>query len=115
MIPDKKNALQTARSLLAPHGVIAIADFFFDSENNNRSLLRSVEAQLQALWFKQDGVHLLRAHDVAPLFRQDSNVNQSKPLDCIWLERFRGSVPLLPILRPYHGILIAQHESQLIL
>lgn len=107
MIPNKVKAVQTARSLLAPRGVLAIADFFFESPSGNSSMLRAIEASLQAAWFRQDGVHLLRPADVAPVLR---STGKQRALEHVFLDRFRGAVPLLPILRPFHGVFIAQAQ-----
>jgi ubiquinone/menaquinone biosynthesis C-methylase UbiE len=123
MIPGKPNVLATARRLLKKGGVLGIADFFYDGADR-AAPLRKIEAALQAAWFRQDGVHFITARDVAPLFRdvpaslQDeldedgSGEDAKKPivggaLDLTYLERFRGSVPIIPFLRPYHGVLVA--------
>jgi S-adenosylmethionine:diacylglycerol 3-amino-3-carboxypropyl transferase/ubiquinone/menaquinone biosynthesis C-methylase UbiE len=131
MIPGKQAALATARRLLKPSGVLGIADFFYNGADRE-SPLRRIEAALQAAWFRQDGVHFIKALDVAPLFRdlpteladelkddEDADDKQSdssgakKPalgvaLELTYLERFRGSVPIFgPLMRPFHGVLIA--------
>jgi S-adenosylmethionine-diacylgycerolhomoserine-N-methlytransferase len=69
MIPGKQQALVTARRLLKSGGVLGIADFFYNGADRE-SPLRRVEAALQAAWFRQDGVHFIKAADVAPLFRE---------------------------------------------
>lgn len=122
MIPGKPNVLSTARRLLKRGGVLGVADFFYDGADR-AAPLRKIEAALQAAWFRQDGVHFITARDVAPLFRdmppalqdeldEDGADDAKKPivggaLDLTYLERFRGSVPIIPFLRPYHGVLIA--------
>jgi S-adenosylmethionine-diacylgycerolhomoserine-N-methlytransferase len=68
MIPGKQAALATARRLLKRGGVLGIADFFYNGADRE-SPLRRIEAALQAAWFRQDGVHFIKALDVAPLFR----------------------------------------------
>merc|ERR1712070_855937 len=35
-----------------------------------------------------------------------------KSTECVWDERFRGSVPLIPMLRPYHGAYVARTKSK---
>ena len=105
MIPDKTAALVNALRFLQPngHGVLGLADFFLAS-NEEAGLpfilatLRRMEATFQRKWFEQDRVHLISP---AILKRLD------KATRCVWDERFRGGVPLLPVLRPYHGAYVA--------
>ena len=61
------------------------------------------EALFQRTWFRQDGVHLL-----------DSEIMEKiqKTTEVVWDERFRGSVPLIPLLRPYHGAYVARTKSK---
>jgi hypothetical protein len=74
------------------------------------------------MWFRQDGVHLLDDEVRSPLWlsrRQHTaltcpeqvlkTINNDIDLTCS--ERFRGSVPLLPVLRPYHGYWIARKPA----
>ncbi len=105
MIPDKTAALLHALRFLQPngHGVLGLADFFLSS-NDEATLpfllgaLRKLEATFQRKWFEQDRVHLISP---AVLKRVE------KASHCVWDERFRGGVPLLPVLRPYHGAYVA--------
>ena len=49
-------------------------------------------------------------HQLTTLFPQMfHNIMESVDLTCS--ERFRGSVPLLPVLRPYHGYWIARKPT----
>lgn len=57
---------------------------------------------------KQDGVTLLRAHHFLPTLNVADESSKREPLELVYFERFRSAVPLLPILRPHHGILIAR-------
>eukprot|EP00055_Hartaetosiga_balthica_P010606 m.45773 g.45773 ORF g.45773 m.45773 type:complete len:764 (-) comp7235_c3_seq1:359-2650(-) len=105
MIPDKDAALAQAMRLLKPDGAIGIADFFAEAEKMDDSkpisnVLSTVYDTGCRLWFKQDGVHLL------PNDRFD--VLAENGIEAVCSERFRGSVPLLPILRPWHGIWIGR-------
>jgi len=111
MIPDKVSAVNTAIKLLKPngHGVLGIGDFFLSGGIHEDQLspilvpFRKVEALFQRSWFKQDGVHLL-----------DSQIMEKieKSTEVVWDERFRGSVPLIPMLRPYHGAYVARTKSK---
>lgn len=99
--------------------------------------LRRVESFLHRAWFKQDGVHLLseemmqtvterlespqdaekeeKAEAVAAsglsvygsTLPKPKSTGLERQLNLLWQERFRGSVPLLPFLQPYHGFFIA--------
>jgi len=102
MIPDKAGAIKNAIKFLKPDGkgVLGLADFFLSGGEEEDSLpfclyvLRRLEAFFQRKWFEQDRVHLL-SPDILSLV--------DKGTHCVWDERFRGGVPLLPFLRPYHG------------
>lgn len=73
------------------------------------SAVASVESALQAAWFRQDGVHLLQAAHFAPLVDIDGEPGAAgTPLELVFEERFRWPVPLIPFLRPRHGIVIAR-------
>ncbi len=105
MIPDKTAALLHAMKFLQPrgHGVLGLADFFLSSTDDDAlplvlALLRKCEAVAQRKWFEMDRIHLISPHIIRKL---------DKVTDCVWDERFRGGVPLLPILRPYHGAYVA--------
>ncbi|EDQ91612.1 uncharacterized protein MONBRDRAFT_36263 [Monosiga brevicollis MX1] len=108
MIPDKRSALQQATRLLAPGGSLGIADFFYRNDSDTykdkpvSKWISHVYDLGCKLWFRQDGVHLL-SNDVL------DTLNDSTELTCA--ERFRGSVPLLPILNPWHGIHITRKLS----
>ncbi len=101
MIPDQKAAIANCESLLTKGGHLAIADFFqkgnFDDCLPKVSrFAREVESKFHKLWFSFDNVHLL----------DDSQLQIGKNLELIWDNRFRGSVPFLPFLNPYHGVII---------
>jgi S-adenosylmethionine-diacylgycerolhomoserine-N-methlytransferase len=104
MIPDKTAALRQACTLLRPGGALALADFFARGETSLTAkpltmyFAKSYDYFCR-IWFKQDGVHLLR----------DSIFNAVEPDTITYVhgERFRGAVPLVPFLRPWHGIWIA--------
>lgn len=105
MIPDKTAALLHAMKFLRPqgHGVLGLADFFLASNDDDAlplvlALLRKAEATFQRKWFEMDRINLIAPSILRKL---------EKVTDCVWDERFRGGVPLLPILRPYHGAYVA--------
>eukprot|EP00173_Palmaria_palmata_P000791 Plantae.Rhodophyta-Palmaria_palmata.ctg13967.p1 GENE.Plantae.Rhodophyta-Palmaria_palmata.ctg13967~~Plantae.Rhodophyta-Palmaria_palmata.ctg13967.p1 ORF type:complete len:313 (+),score=39.31 Plantae.Rhodophyta-Palmaria_palmata.ctg13967:245-1183(+) len=127
MIPNRNSALNVAtNALLKQDGYLGVADFWHDTPSP--SFFRKIEAHLHSLWFKQDNVHLLRHSDFEPFLnvttrfggehddnnnnKQNTNnkIDNKKPLNLQWLERHRGAVPLLPILRPYNGILLARKK-----
>ena len=102
MIPNKKGALESAMSLLKDggDGYLGIADFFEKCGREHLlqypiQLLKWLEAKAHKYYFRCDGVHLLT----------DEVVNEGVGSDAVkeFDERFRGSVPLLPILRPIQG------------
>merc|ERR1712070_863969 len=111
MIPDKVGAIDAAFKFLKKNGdgVLGVGDFFLSGgihEEQLSSLLipsRKAEALFQRKWFQQDGVHLL-----------DKKIMEKiqKSTECVWDERFRGSVPLIPMLRPYHGAYVARTKSK---
>lgn len=106
MIPDKVGALNNAMRFLKPdgQGVLGVADFFLSGGEEEEtlpffmSILRKIEALFQRKWFEQDHVHLLSPALISRIARST---------DCVWDERFRGGVPLLPVLRPFHGAYVA--------
>jgi len=102
MIPNKKGALESAMSLLKDggDGYLGIADFFEKCGREHLlqypiQLLKWLEAKAHKYYFRCDGVHLLT----------DEVINEGVGSDAVkeFDERFRGSVPLLPILRPIQG------------
>ena len=111
MIPDKVAAINTALKFLKPNGegVVGIGDFFLSGGIHEDQLspilvpFRKAEALFQRKWFQQDGVHLL-----------DNQIMEKiqKSTEVVWDERFRGSVPLIPMLRPYHGAYVARTKSK---
>jgi ubiquinone/menaquinone biosynthesis C-methylase UbiE len=107
MIPNQKAAVDNAAKLLKnKEGILMIADFFqkgnfddvlpFFSRN-----LRSVESYLQRQYFALDHIHLLGEEELE--LGNDS-------LETIWDNRFRGAVPFLPFLQPYHGVFIQRKK-----
>ncbi|KAF8821081.1 hypothetical protein IE077_002480 [Cardiosporidium cionae] len=104
MISNSKSAIRNSLYFLKPRGrgIIGIADFFVDGQHDTTrhkvlSIFRSVEKRFLRWWFANDGVHLL-----------DPNVMQllTSQTETIWEQRFRGSVPFLPFLKPMHGVFI---------
>jgi len=100
MIPDQQAALTNATKLLKKGGFIGIADFFLEGNYDDAlsplfSRLRKLESLFHKTWFAQDHVHLLGDKQL------EMGLNE---LDVIWDNRFRGAVPFLPFLVPYHGV-----------
>ena len=105
MIPDQKAAMSNIITLLKPKtGFVAIADFFMkgnydDFLPNVGRRFRSIEAEFHKWWFGMDHVHLL----------SDAQTEFSE-LETIWDNRFRGGVPFLPFLQPFHGVKIMRKK-----
>ena len=105
MIPDQKAAITNATTLLKKGGMIAIADFFLHGNYDDClsplfSTLRKLEVIFHRTWFAQDHVHLL----------SDEQMEGFAGLETVWDNRFRGAVPFLPFLRPYHGVYCMQKK-----
>mmetsp|Transcript_97891 Transcript_97891/g.279991 ORF Transcript_97891/g.279991 Transcript_97891/m.279991 type:complete len:717 (+) Transcript_97891:314-2464(+) len=103
MIPDKPKAIQHALKLCKPagEGFLGIADFWMRSAFEEEMAfpwknLREAEAVAHREWFNQDGVHLLPDELVDTELGGKTNL--------VWNERFRGGVPFIPVLQPYHGV-----------
>ncbi|EKX35615.1 hypothetical protein GUITHDRAFT_97763 [Guillardia theta CCMP2712] len=112
MIPDKVGALDTAAELLKPkgEGILGVADFYYGGgrrasrgkgdKDGITNILTRIYCEATRLWFKQDGVILLK-QDVFDAMRFKFD------FDAVPDEKFRRRVPLLPILRPWHGVVMA--------
>lgn len=107
MIPDRPATLRNIHNLLKPNGHMLIADFFL-SGNYDEFLsplfrrLRAAECLFHKTWFSFDHVFLLEDSEVE--FPQDQ-------FETIWDNRFRGAVPFLPFLKPYHGVHISRKKA----
>jgi ubiquinone/menaquinone biosynthesis C-methylase UbiE len=108
MIPNQAAAMQNAAKLLKKgEGIVAVADFFqkgnyddclpFFSRN-----LRVVEAYFQKQYFALDHIHLLGEKQL--------DMGGDSDLETIWDNRFRGAVPFMPFLQPYHGVYIQKKK-----
>ncbi len=100
MIPDQKSCMNNIIRLLKPQGWVAIADFFMSGNHDNclppaAKFGRKLESKFHKLWFNFDNVHLLHDEDL-----------HFSGLRSIWDNRFRGGVPFLFFLQPYHGVKI---------
>lgn len=112
MIPNKELALASAAKLLKPkgEGVLGVADFFYGGgprasrrtgdEDGITNILTKIYCEGTRLWFKQDGVILLKRS----VFKSAAHLFD---FDAVPDEMFRKRVPLLPILRPWHGVIMA--------
>jgi len=107
MIPNQAAALRNSAKLLKPEGDLLLADFFlfgnYDSCLPRMSRLwRHYEAIFHKNWFAMDHVHLLAEKQLQ--LADDSS------LERVWDNRFRGAVPLLPMLQPYHGVVVFRNS-----
>ncbi len=106
MIPNQKAAMDNIIQLLKPNGCVAIADFFLRGNYDDClsplfRRFRAAECLFHKNWFAFDHVYLL----------EDSQVDiKLESLESIWDNRFRGAVPFLPFLRPYHGVRIMRKK-----
>ena len=106
MIPDQKAAMVNATKLLKKGGMVAIADFFLKGNYDDclpplSKKVRSLESLFHKFWFSLDHVHLLG----------DKQLEMGNPdLEPVWDNRFRGSVPFLPFLQPYHGVYVMKKK-----
>jgi ubiquinone/menaquinone biosynthesis C-methylase UbiE len=108
MIPDQKSAVANATKLLKTDGLLAFADFFLkgnydDCLPNLSRKLRAAESVFHKNWFNMDHVHLLSDE-------QMERAASDNGLECVWDNRFRGGVPFLPMLQPYHGVYILRKK-----
>lgn len=111
MIPNKKKALSHSSRLVkkGEEGCIAIADFFSSGNHDDclppiAAKMRTAEAAFHRAWFAQDHVHLLQDE----LFDAAS---KEASLDKFWDKRFRGAVPFIPLLKPFHGVVMLHREE----
>ena len=106
MIPKQNIAMQNASKLLNKGGIVAIADFFKKGNYDDclpplSKKVRQLESLIHQNWFALDSVHLLG----------DKQLEMGAPdLEPVWDNRFRGSVPFLPFLQPYHGIYVLRKK-----
>lgn len=107
MIPDQGATINNIYNLLKPNGHILLADFFLNG-NYDEYLsplfrrLRAAECLFHKTWFSFDHVFLLENSQV--------EFDQNK-WETVWDNRFRGAVPFLPFLKPYHGVFILQKKA----
>ena len=111
MIPNKDAALENACKLLKDGGAgrLGVADFFDRSGKEFLlqypfQLLRWFESMFHVQWFKMDGVYLLNERMFAGIVGEGGGMKQT------FIEKFRGSVPLFPVLRPYQGFVYFKKE-----
>lgn len=102
MIPDQRAAVQNCTKLLKTNGYLAIADFFKHGNYDDclprfSKAVRNLESSFHTAWFAMDHVHLLGEEQLA---------YAGESLEVVWDNRFRGHVPFLPFLQPYHGVYI---------
>lgn len=106
MIPDQNGAVSNATKLLRKGGFLAIADFFLNGNFDHclpplSRKLRDVESSFHKIWFAFDHVHLLSDEQME---------NCSPSLETVWDNRFRGGVPFLPFLQPFHGVHVLEKK-----
>jgi ubiquinone/menaquinone biosynthesis C-methylase UbiE len=108
MIPNQYAAVANARKLLKPDGLLAIADFFLKGNFDDclpsfSRKLRQIESIFHKHWFAMDHVFLLSDEQMDKAAAQG--------FETVWDNRFRGAVPFLPFLTPYHGVYIMKKTS----
>jgi len=86
-------------------GHVGIADFFLRGNYDDTltplfRTLRSAESTFHKGWFSMDHVHLL----------SDEQLDDFEGLDVVWDNRFRGAIPFLPFLQPFHGVYIMKKK-----
>lgn len=86
-------------------GHVGIADFFLRGNYDDTltplfRTLRSAESTFHKGWFSMDHVHLL----------SDEQLEDFEGLDVVWDNRFRGAIPFLPFLQPFHGVYIMKKK-----
>lgn len=107
MIPDQRAVVANAKKLLKVGGHLAIADFFLKGNYDDclsplfRNL-RSFEAFFHKNWFAFDHVYLLEEPQLE-IFDAE--------FETVWDKRFRGAVPFIPILNPFHGVRIMRKAA----
>lgn len=107
MIPDQKSAIANATKLIKSGGHIALADFFLKGKYDDclpsmSRRFRNWESLFHKNWFAMDHVHLLDDAQLESVAGPE--------LDTVWDNRFRGGVPFLPFLQPYHGVYFFQKK-----
>lgn len=105
MIPDQKGAMANATKLLKKGGHVGLADFFLRGNYDDCftplfRTLRSAESMFHKAWFAMDHVHLL----------SDTQLEGFEGLETVWDNRFRGGIPFLPFLQPFHGVYIMKKK-----
>ena len=103
MIPNQELTMTNIAKLLKTDGYLLLADFFANGNHDDclprfQRNVRHFESEFHKWWFAQDHVYLLEEKQLA----------FSGKMDKIWDKRFRGAVPFLPMLKPYHGVVIYQ-------
>lgn len=105
MIPNRKAAVANITKLLKKGGYLAIADFFLKGNYDDClsplfRRIRAAESLFHKNWFAFDHVHLL----------DDRAFEGYTDYETVWDNRFRGAVPFIPFLVPYHGVYIMQKK-----
>lgn len=106
MIPDQKAVMVNIAKLLKKGGFVAIADFFLKGNYDDclpplSRRMRAAESLFHKNWFAMDHVHLLG----------EKQLEMGQPeLEPVWDNRFRGAVPFLPFLQPFHGVYIMKKK-----
>jgi len=108
MIPDQVASVNNVCNLLKSGGLFAIADFFLNFTHDDIlpmsiKCARKVEVWFHKWWFAHDNVHLLSDNHLSDIF-------SSKPLKVVWDRRNRGTVPFIPLLKPFHGVYILKKD-----
>jgi len=131
MIPNQQMALVNSFALLKgdKEGYLAVTDFFLhgcydDDLPPFSKLCRKSESLFHKWWFSNDHVHLLDDDDfmintenfgtadslTTAISFSSKEGSPSDQVEKVWDNRFRGAVPFVPFLKPYHGLLILRKK-----
>ncbi len=105
MIPNKRAAVNNITKLLKRGGYLCIADFFLKGNYDDClsplfRRLRAAESMFHKNWFAMDHVFLL----------EEKQLQGYDDYETVWDQRFRGAVPFLPFLNPFHGVYIMKKK-----
>jgi len=131
MIPDKSKALKNALALLKPNGegTLGLADFWQNPsvdgtedsygpgkwETKGKTYTYEYMGNQTSVGSKGMSTPFLRAENnfLKSYFAQDhvfllhndlKEYGFKEKMHTVWKQKFRGAVPFLPMLRPYHGV-----------
>lgn len=109
MIPNQRAAMTNSAKLIKKGGHVALADFFLKGNYDDclpslSRRLRAAESLFHKNWFALDHVHLLGDKQL--------EMGEACGLQTVWDNRFRGGVPFLPFLQPFHGVWVLEKKDK---